>query len=115
MPGDKIKVLVAIADVDSSIVNGCALDEHACHNTTSVYTAAEIFPMLPEKVSTGITSLNFNEERLSIVVEMLVGVDGSVEGSYIYRAWRLTGRSLLITAWQPGWKSRPPSPNSLRR
>ena len=74
MPGDKIKVLVAIADVDSSIPDGTALDQHARHNTTSVYTAAEIFPMLPEKVSTDITSLNFNEDRLSIVVEMLVDV-----------------------------------------
>ena len=87
MPGDKIKVLVAIADVDSSIPNGTALDQHARHNTTSVYTAAEIFPMLPEKISTGITSLNFNEDRLAIVIEMLVGVDGTVESSSIYRAW----------------------------
>ncbi|MGD0752819.1 MAG: RNB domain-containing ribonuclease [Anaerolineales bacterium] len=87
MPGDKIKVLVAIADVDSSIPDGTALDQHARHNTTSVYTAAEIFPMLPEKVSTDITSLNFNEDRLSIVVEMLVDSDGTVEDSSIYRAW----------------------------
>ena len=48
-------------------------------NTTSVYTAAEIFPMLPEKVSTDITSLNFNEDRLSIVVEMVIDADGSVQ------------------------------------
>jgi exoribonuclease-2 len=87
MPRDKIKILVAIADVDSSIIDGSALDQHARHNTTSVYTAAEIFPMLPEKVSTDITSLNFEEDRLSIVVEMLVGVDGSLEGSSVYRAW----------------------------
>jgi exoribonuclease-2 len=87
MPGDKIKVLVAIADVDSSIPNGTALDQHARHNTTSVYTAAEIFPMLPEKVSTDITSLNFKEDRLSIVIEMLVSVNGTVEDSCIYRAW----------------------------
>ena len=87
MPGDKIKVLVAIADVDSSIPDGTALDQHARHNTTSVYTAAEIFPMLPEKVSTDITSLNFKEDRLSIVVEMLVDTDGTVEDSSIYRAW----------------------------
>jgi exoribonuclease-2 len=87
MPGGKIKVLVAIADVDSSIPDGTALDQHARHNTTSVYTAAEIFPMLPEKVSTDITSLNFNEDRLSIVVEMLVDSDGMVEDSSIYRAW----------------------------
>ena len=43
--------------------------------------------MLPEKVSTDITSLNFNEDRLAIVVEMLVGADGSLEDSKIYRAW----------------------------
>ncbi len=87
LPGEKIKVLVAIADVDFSIPDGTALDQHARHNTTSVYTAAEIFPMLPEKVSTDITSLNFNEDRLSIVVEMLVNSDGTVENSSIYRAW----------------------------
>ena len=87
LPGDKIKVLVAIADVDSSIPDGTALDQHARHNTTSVYTAAEIFPMLPEKVSTDITSLNFKEDRLSVVIEMLVDADGTLEASNIYRAW----------------------------
>jgi exoribonuclease-2 len=87
LPGDKIKVLVAIADVDSSIPDGTALDQHARHNTTSVYTAAEIFPMLPEKVSTDITSLNFKEDRLSVVIEMLVDADGTLEASSIYRAW----------------------------
>lgn len=50
MPGDKIKILVAIADVDSIVKNGSAIDDHARHNTTSVYTAAMIFPMLPEKL-----------------------------------------------------------------
>jgi ribonuclease R len=87
LPAGKVKILVAIADVDSSVKNGSAIDEHARHNTTSVYTAAEIFPMLPEKLSTDITSLNFNQDRPSIVVEMLVGVDGSLEDSKIYRAW----------------------------
>ena len=67
MPGDKVKILVAIADVDALVRNESAIDDHARHNTTSVYTAAKIFPMLPEKLSTDLTSLNFNEERLSIV------------------------------------------------
>jgi VacB/RNase II family 3'-5' exoribonuclease len=84
---DKVKILVAIADVDSSVKNGSAIDEHARHNTTSVYTAAEIFPMLPERVSTDITSLNFNQDRLSIVVEITVSTDGSLQESHIYRAW----------------------------
>ncbi len=87
VPGDNTQILVAIADVDSFIRDGSAIDEHARHNTTSVYTAAEIFPMLPEKISTDVTSLNFNEDRPAIVVEMLTGPDGSLQGSSIYRAW----------------------------
>ena len=87
VPGDNIQIMVAIADVDSSIKDGSAIDVHARHNTTSVYTAAEIFPMLPEKISTDITSLNFNEDRLAIVIEMMVGTDGSIQESSIYRAW----------------------------
>jgi ribonuclease R len=73
MPGDKAKILVAVADVDCLVKNGSAIDEHARHNTTSVYTAARVFPMLPERLSTNLTSMNFNEERLSIVVEMVIG------------------------------------------
>ena len=59
MPGDKVKVLVAVADVDALVTIGSAIDEHARHNTTSVYTAARIFPMLPEELSTDLTSLGF--------------------------------------------------------
>ena len=102
MPGDNIKILVAIADVDSFVKNGSAIDEHAHHNTTSVYTAAEIFPMLPEKLSTDLTSLNFNEDRLSIVVEMVVGADGSLQDSNIYRAWVRNHAKLAynsVAAW----------------
>ena len=102
MPGDKIKILVAIADVDSFVKNGSAIDEHARHNTTSVYTAAEIFPMLPEKLSTDLTSLNFNEDRLAIVVEMVVGADGSLQDSNIYRAWVRNHAKLAynsVAAW----------------
>ena len=69
---------MAVADVDALVKDGSAIDAHARHNTTSVYTAAEIFPMLPEKLSTDLTSLNSDEERLAVVVEMVVGADGSV-------------------------------------
>jgi exoribonuclease-2 len=65
IPGDRVKILVAVADVDSIVKDGSAIDDHARHNTTSVYTAATIFPMLPEKLSTNLTSLNFNEDRLT--------------------------------------------------
>jgi exoribonuclease-2 len=87
LPSNVAKILVAIADVDSSIGDGSPIDRHARTNTTSVYTAAEIFPMLPERVSTDLTSLNPNQDRLALVVEMLVGADGSVQDSAVYRAW----------------------------
>lgn len=105
MPGDKVKILVAVADVDSIVKNGSAIDEHARHNTTSVYTAARIFPMLPEKLSANLTSLNFNEDRLSIVVEMVIGADGSLRDFDIYRA-RVRNHAKLtynsFAAWLEG-------------
>jgi VacB/RNase II family 3'-5' exoribonuclease len=105
MPGDKVKILVAVADVDSLVRNGLAIDEHARRNTTSVYTAARIFPMLPEILSTDLTSLNFNEDRLSIVVEMVISVDGSLQDSDIYRA-RVRNHAKLaynsVAAWLDG-------------
>jgi len=87
MPGDEIKILVAVADVDSIVKSGSAIDAHARRNATSVYTAAVVFPMLPEKLSTNLTSLNFNEDRLVIVFEMVIGIDGSLHASDIYRAY----------------------------
>jgi len=86
MPHGKIKVMVAVADVDSLVKKGFAIDEHARRNTTSVYTAAKIFPMLPERLSTNLTSLNLNEDRQAIVIEMVIGADGSLQDSDIYRA-----------------------------
>ncbi|RYX99947.1 RNB domain-containing ribonuclease [bacterium] len=87
VPSDNgnIKILVAIADVDSYVKKGSAIDRHAQHNTTTVYTSAEIFSMLPEILSTDLTSLNYNTDRLAIIFEMLVAEDGSVNKSDIYR------------------------------
>ena len=86
MPGGTAKILVAIADVDAVVKKRSALDDHARQNTTSVYTAAEIFPMLPEKLSTDLTSLNYESDRLAIVIEMVIAEDGSLQSSDIYRA-----------------------------
>jgi VacB/RNase II family 3'-5' exoribonuclease len=77
MPAGAVKVLVAIADVDALVKK---------QNTTSVYTAGEIFPMLPEKLSTDLTSLNYASDRLAVVVEMVVAGDGSLQSSDLYRA-----------------------------
>ncbi len=86
MTDGAIKILVAIADVESVVTKESPLDDHAKHNTTSVYTAAQIFPMLPEKLSTDITSLNFESDRIAMVIEMVIGGDGSLRSSDIYRA-----------------------------
>jgi exoribonuclease-2 len=80
------RVFVAVADVDALVAKGSHVDDHAATNTTSVYTAAQIFPMLPEKLSTNLTSLNPHEDRLALVVEMLVAANGSVTDSAINRA-----------------------------
>ncbi len=105
LPGDKIKVLVAIADVDAVLDGLSAIDLHARHNTTSVYTAATIFPMLPEKLSTDITSLGPAVDRQAIVVEMVVAGDGSVAEPAIYRAWVRNQAKLAynsVAAWLEG-------------
>jgi exoribonuclease-2 len=83
--GGAIKVLVAIADVDSIVRKNSAIDDHARHNTCSVYTAAQIFPMLPEKLSNDLTSLNLGADRRAIVIEMVIADDGTLTGSDLYR------------------------------
>jgi exoribonuclease-2 len=86
IPAGAVKILIAVADVDVLVKAGGAIDGHARTNTTSVYTAAEICPMLPEKLSTGLTSLGENEARLGIIIEMVVTPDGTVAESDVYRA-----------------------------
>jgi VacB/RNase II family 3'-5' exoribonuclease len=82
-----LTVLVAIADVDALVHLGSAIDAHAQANTTTVYTAGGIFPMLPLRLSTDLTSLGESADRMSIVVEMTVEPDGEVTSSAVYRAW----------------------------
>lgn len=114
LPGDRVQVWVAVADVDSLVKKETAIDEHAYHNTTSVYTAAIIFPMIPEKLSTNFTSLNFNEDRLAVVVEMIIDTDGSVQSSEVYRA-RVRNHAKLayrsIAEWLDG---NGPAPEDMK-
>lgn len=81
-----IKVLVAIADVDALVKKDSPLDACAQKNTTSVYTAARIFPMLPERLSTDLTSLNARQDRLAVVAELVFSNDAALTSSTIYRA-----------------------------
>jgi len=112
LPGGATKVLVAIADVDAVVAKGSALDEHARQNTTSVYTAAEIFPMLPEKLSTDLTSLNHDADRAAVVVEMVFGDDGALQRSDLYGAIVRNRAKLAynsVAAWLEGTGPMPPA------
>lgn len=107
---DEIRLRVAIADVSELVLPGSAIDLHARHNTTSIYTAGGTFPMLPEELSEGLSSLHEGEDRLAVVVDMIVAADGSVRESDLYRAWvhnhlRLTYGG--VGAWLDGSGSLP--------
>jgi exoribonuclease-2 len=80
------RVLVGIADVDAFVPKGSAVDRHAAVNTVSVYTPAEVFPMLPEQLSTGLTSLLESEDRLAVVMELTVNEGGDITSKQVYRA-----------------------------
>ena len=83
---DAIVVRLGIADVSSLVPTGSAADDHAATNTTSVYTGVQVFPMLPERLSTDLTSLNEDEDRLAFVVQFAVGADGSLSDESVYHA-----------------------------
>jgi VacB/RNase II family 3'-5' exoribonuclease len=106
----QVRVLVAIADVSALVRKNSAIDAHAHHNTTSVYTAGRIFPMLPEKLSTDLTSLNYHEDRPAMIIEMVIGDGGAMIDSTIYRA-RVRNQAKLaynsVAAWLDGKGSMP--------
>jgi VacB/RNase II family 3'-5' exoribonuclease len=112
LPDGAVKILVAIADVDAVVKQPSALDDHARQNTTSVYTVALTFPMLPEKLSTDLTSLNFRADRVAIVIEMVIAADGSLQSSDIYQATVRNKAKLAynsVAAWLEGKGPMPPA------
>ncbi len=84
--GGQTRILVAVAHVGSVVAAGTALDDHAAANTTSVYAAPMIFPMLPERLSTDLTSLGEAVDRLAMVVDLTVDGEGNVARSDVYPA-----------------------------
>ncbi len=99
------RLLIAIADVDALVPRGSALDRHAETNTTSVYTPARVFPMLPPELSTDRTSLNERADRPALVIDMAVDVDGSVGTVEVYQAYVQNHAKLTynaVAAWLDG-------------
>ena len=105
LPGGQVRLFVAVADVDAVVKKGSAIDEHARFNTTSVYTSARIFPMLPERLSTDLTSLNPGQDRLAIVSTMVVAQDASIVQARVHRALVRNKAKLAydaVSAWIDG-------------
>ena len=113
LPAGATRIWVAIADVDALVGAGTPIDVHAHRNTTSVYTPAQIFPMLPERLSTDLTSLNAQQERLALVVEMDVSRDGEVTASNLYRAQVRNQAKLAYPSVSEWLEGRAPPPPGL--
>jgi exoribonuclease-2 len=105
-----IKVLVGIADVDWAVPTNSTIDRYAASETTSVYTVVRTFPMIPEELSTDLTSLNENEDRAANVVEFVVAPDGSIGASAVYRAIVRNKAQLTYNATGPWLEGRAPAP-----
>ena len=112
LTGGRVRVLVAIADVETAVGKDSPIDRHAGINTTSVYTPARVFPMLPLRLSTDLTSLNADSDRLAIVIEYVVLPDGSVETEDVYGAKVRNQAHLVyddIDAFLAGRSALPPA------
>ncbi len=106
-----VKVMVGIADVDAFVAKGTPIDDHAAKETTTVYTGVRNFPMLPEELSTGASSLLEGHDRLAMVVEFVVQADGNVGAGTVYHALVRNQAQLMYNAvgsWLAGTAAAPP-------
>ena len=110
LPNGDVKILVGIADVDAFVPDQTPIDQHAAKETTTVYTGIKNFPMLPEELSTGQTSLLENQDRLGVVIEFVVGADSQVASRDVYRALLRNQAQLQynsVGAWLEGTAAAP--------
>jgi VacB/RNase II family 3'-5' exoribonuclease len=105
-----VRIRIGIADVDSDVEIGSPIDRHAAEQTTTVYTGVQTFPMLPEQLSTDLTSLNEAADRVAIVVEMVVAADGSISSPDIYRALVRNQAQLTYSGVGPWLEGSAPAP-----
>jgi len=111
LPNGSVKVMIGIADVDAFVPKGTPIDLHAARETTTVYAGVRNFPMLPEELSTGATSLLENQDMHSVIIEFVVDGTGIVGTPNVYRAVVRNKAQLQynsVGAWLEGTAPAPP-------
>src|ERR1035438_6887740 len=111
LPNGDIKVMIGIADVDFFVSKNSPIDQHAERETTSVYTGVTVFPMLPNELSTGASSLLPDVDRPAVVTEFVINPTGSPGSSNVYRAVVRNKAQLTynaVGAWLEGAAPAPP-------
>jgi len=115
LPDGAIRIRLGIADVDALVPKGSALDKHAATNSTSVYTGVHVYPMLPEQLSTDLTSLNEGQDRVALVIDLVIEKDGTPRSHDVYRGM-ITNHAKLaydsLGAWLEG---RGPAPDAVAK
>jgi exoribonuclease-2 len=110
LPNGQAKVLVGIADVDAFVTKESPIDAHAAKEATTVYTGARNFHMLPEELSTDVTSLLERDNEISIVIEFVVGSDGQILSGALYRALVHNQAQLTYNGVGPWLEGKAPAP-----
>jgi ribonuclease R len=110
-----IRLRIGIADVDVLVPKGSAIDRHAMTNATSVYTGIAVYPMLPERLSTDLTSLNEGVDRIVVVIELTIGGDGRVRSHDVHRALARNHAKLAYETIGPWLEGRGPIPPEVER
>jgi exoribonuclease-2 len=106
-----VKIMIGISDVDAFVAKQTPIDQHAARETTTIYAGIRNFPMLPEELSTGLSSLLENQDCLSVVTEFVVDSSGGVKSSDVYRALVRNKAQLQynsVGAWLEGKLPAPP-------
>lgn len=109
-----IRVLIGIADVDSRVPKGSALDQHAAQNTTSVYTGVTTFPLFPPEISNNLTSLLEDSDRLAVIIDLTIAVDGRVSAVIVNRALVRNRAKLAYEAVGNWLENVGPAPERVR-
>jgi exoribonuclease-2 len=115
LPDGAIRVRLGIADVDALVPKGSALDRHAYTNATSVYTGIEVYPMLPEQLSTDLTSLGEGQERVALVIDLVLERDGAPRSHEVYRAMVVNHAKLAYESLGAWLEGRGPAPDAVAR